>query len=165
MTLQMTARLFGSVAASADGAAVAAAPDIQAAMEWLQGTASGQCDLLYSKAHSIAASGNTTIDLSGTLAGVFGANVVFARVYGIIVKAAAANVNDVLVGGNGSNPFVGFWADATDITRVAPGGIFMNARPLVGWTVTGGSNDILKFANSSSGSAVDFTVGIVGASA
>lgn len=129
------------------------------------GTAAGSADTVYAEeAYSIAASGSQNFDLSGALTDPLGGAAVFAKVDAIVVKAAAANTNNVLVGGAASNGFVGPFADATDILSVKPGGQVTLYAGTAGWTVTAGTGDILKIANSSSGSAVVFDLVIIGRS-
>ena len=129
------------------------------------GTAAGSADTVYAEeAYSIAASGSQNFDLSGALTDPLGGSAVFAKVDAIIVKAASANTNNVLLGGASSNAFVGPFADATDILAIKPGGQVTLFAGTAGWTVTAGTGDILKIANSSSGTRVLFDLVIIGRS-
>lgn len=126
------------------------------------GNGSGQVDKHFTDTRTIAASGSDSLDLSGSLANALGATTVFAKVLAIRVRAAAANTNNVVVGGAGSNTFTGPFADATDKISIPPGGEFTIVHPTTGWTVTAGTGDILLIANSSSGSSVDYDIEIIG---
>jgi hypothetical protein len=130
------------------------------------GTAASQQDLsYYAEAVSIAASGSTNYDLNGSLTDDFGDAVDFAKVTAIIVKASASNTNSVVIGAAASNAFTGPFGSTTHTIAVPPGGTAMLLAPVGGWTVTAGTGDILKVANSSSGSAVVFDIAILGRSA
>lgn len=129
------------------------------------GTGLNQADKIFSDTRTLAASGTETLDVSGVLADALGATLTMARVKGILVAAAVGNTNNVLVGG-GSNPLLGYVADATDIVVVRPGGLFLWLAPdAVGAAVTAATGDLLKVANSSSGTGVTYDVVIIGASA
>lgn len=133
----------------------------------LNGTSAGQSDLAYcDEALTIAASSNTDIDLAGSLADPLGAAVVFARIDAIIIKAAAGNTNNVVVGAAASNGFVGPFGASTHTIAVRPGGILaLYAGSSTGWTVTAGTGDLLRIANSGAGSSVACDVLIIGRSA
>lgn len=130
------------------------------------GTAAGSADTVYAEeAYSIAASGSQNFDLSGSLTDPLGGAAVFVKVDAIVVKAASTNTNNVLLGGAASNGFVGPFADATDILAIKPGGQVTLYAGSAGWGVTAGTGDILKVANSGSGTAVVFDMVIIGRSA
>lgn len=125
------------------------------------GTGTGKANAIWSDTRTIAASSSENLDLAGVLADAFGNALTFTKVKAIMVKAAAANTNDVHVGGAASNGFTAPFADATDIAKVKPGGVFLWVYP-AGATVTASTGDILKMANSSSGTGVTYDIIIVG---
>jgi len=130
------------------------------------GTAAGQADQIWSDTRTITASGTDALDLAGSLVDALGATLTFARVKGLIVVAAAANTNDVVIGGAASNTFVNWVGDATDKVKVKPGGVFCLFAPAAtGYPVTAATGDQLLIANSSSGTSVTYDVVIIGASA
>lgn len=130
-----------------------------------QGTASGAADIVYADTKTIAASSSYSLDLVGTQdQNVFGVNLAFAKIKGIWIKAAAANTNSVVVG-NGTNPFVGPFSAGTITITIPPGGELLLTAPAGGWACTGGASDVLKLANSSSGTGVDCDILIWGTSA
>lgn len=130
------------------------------------GTSAGQCDLVYAlDDQSIAASGTLDIDLSGSLTDPLGASVVFAKVDAIILVASASNTNNVVIGAAASNQFVGPFGAATHTIAVRPGGEITLWASGAGWSVTAGTADILRLANSGAGSAVVFDLVILGRSA
>lgn len=137
--------------------------DFSALTIFTAGAGAGQANYLYeAKAVSIAASGNTTLDLSGGLLDVLGNSLVLTAVKGIYITADATNTNDVLIGPGASNPFTGPFGGTTPTVAVRPGGKAIFIAPSTGWTVTAGTGDIIKIANSSSGTAVLFTIRIWG---
>lgn len=130
------------------------------------GTATNQADLIFSDNRTITASGTDALDLAGSLVDALGVTLSFARVKGLIVVAAAANVNDVVIGGAASNTFINWVGDATDKIKVKPGGVFCLFAPgATGYPVTAATGDQLLIANSSSGTSVTYDVVIIGASA
>lgn len=128
------------------------------------GTTAQNADLIHIDRITIAASSNTTKDLAGSLLDPLGNACVFAKIKAIIVKASAANTNDVVVGA-GTNPFNGPLGGTTPTVSVPPGGQFLVSAPAGGWPVTAGTGDVLQFANSSSGTSVVFDVILIGTSA
>lgn len=129
------------------------------------GTGANQADLMFSDKRTLSASASENLDLAGGLADAFGATLTFATVKAIMIKAAAGNTNDVVVGGAASNAFVGPFGGTTPTVAVKPGGFLLLFAPATGWTVTASTGDILKVANSSSGSAVTYDVVLLGTSA
>lgn len=136
------------------------------ASQLASGTGAGQADLVFSDTRTLAASASESLDLAGSLVDALGATLTFARVKGLIVVAAAANTNDVVIGGATSNAFVGPFADATDKIKVKPGGtIALWAPGATAYPVTAGTGDLLQIANSAAGTSVTYDVIIIGASA
>jgi hypothetical protein len=135
------------------------------AHEMESGTTTGKADKIFADQRTLAASATENLDLAGALTDPLGAALTFARVKAILIKAAAGNTNNVVVGGAGSNPFAGPFADATDKVAIPPGGVFLVTAPAAGWTVTAGTGDILLVANSGAGTPVTYDVFIVGTSA
>ena len=129
------------------------------------GTTDGKADRAYADQGSIIASGEIAIDLAGSLIDVFGEALTFAKVKAILVRAGDANVNDVEVGGAGSNAFAGPFGDASDIVKVRPGGYAVLWAPKAGWAVTAGTGDQLRLGNGGSGSAVAYEILVLGTSA
>jgi len=129
------------------------------------GTGVGFADKLYYAQRTIAASSTENLDLAGALTDPLGATITCAKVKSLTFVAAAGNTNSVVVGGAGSNTFVGPFADATDKISIPPGGAITLTHPGAGWTVTASTGDILLVANSSSGSGVTYDVLITCATA
>lgn len=166
MTLSVNASITGTLARTADLSEVSARlVSAASALAYAQGTASAECDLVYADSDTIAASSSVNLDLAGSLLTPLGTACVFVKVKAIMVIADAANTNDVVVGGADSNGFLGPFGGATHTAAIKPGGCLVIAAPSGGWTVTAGTGDILKIANSSSGTGVNYSIVILGASA
>lgn len=135
------------------------------AQEFEDGTGVAQCDTFFSDTRTLSASATENLDLSGSLGAPLGGSAVFADVKVLRVRAAAGNTNNVVIGGAGSNTWVGPFANATDKISIPPGGCFEVVHPGAGWTVTASTGDILLVANSGSGTSVSYDIEIAGGSA
>lgn len=131
----------------------------------LSGTTAGKADQFFSDQRTLSASSSENLDLAGGLTDAFGAALTFVKVKAILVKAADANVNDVVIGGAASNAFVGPLGGTTPTVAVKPGGWAAFFAPGDGWTVTASTGDILKMANGGSGSSVTYDIVVIGTSA
>lgn len=124
------------------------------------GSGAGLASKLFSDTRTLAASGTENLDLAASLIDAFGQTLTFAHVKAIFVKAHADNVNDVVLGGAGSNPFLGPWG-ATGTHAVRPGGFVMLA-DANGFAVTAATGDLLKVLNGGSGTGVTYDIVIIG---
>lgn len=165
VNVDLTAQLQGSYTATNDLGSVVFNFNQRAFSQLAPGTAVGRADRLFSDTRTLAASGTENLDLAGVLTDPFGATLTFLKVKAIYIKAAAGNTNNVCVGGHASAAFTGPFSDATDVICIPPGGVLMLVHPGAGWTVTATTADMLKIANSSSGTGVDYDVLILGTSA
>ncbi len=134
------------------------------------GTGVGQADRIWDDTRTLGASATEDLDLSGAaLLDPTGAAVVFARVKFLAVFAAAANVNEVLVGAN----VVNGWATlispngaAGGVIHVRPGtGFAAWATDATGYVVTAGTGDLLHIANGGAGTGVTYDIVVIGCSA
>jgi hypothetical protein len=129
------------------------------------GTDANEANRIYHATRTLAASANEDLDLSGVLLDPLGDTLTFARVKALIVSAAAANTNNVIVGGAGTNTFINWVSDATDKIIVRPSGVFcVIASDITAYVVTAGTGDLLRVANSGAGSSVTYDITIIGAS-
>jgi len=130
------------------------------------GTGAGQIDTFYAGVVTIAASGSATLTLQGSLVDQFGNSVSFGHVKAILLVAAAGNANDCQIGPGASTPFAGPWSGTSPLTAVSPGETYLQTKgqgTAAGWAVTS-STDVLKLANSGSGTSVTCDVYIAGTS-
>lgn len=166
LTSKLTVSLAATQVVTRDLVPVRAPLSYAFASQLASGTAAGQADLAFSDTRTLAASASESLDLAGGLTDALGASLTFARVKGLVVVAAAANTNDVVIGGAASNAFVGPFADATDKIKVKPGGtISLWAPGATAYPVTAGTGDLLQVSNSGAGTSVSYDVIIIGASA
>lgn len=131
------------------------------------GTGVGLADKLFQDTRTLAASATEDLDLAGVLLDPFGAAITFARIKGIIVAAAPGNTNNVLVGAASATQ----WAtllNAAGVVTLRPGAVFAafaGDADATGYTVTAGTGDLLKVANSAGGTSVSYDIVLIGASA
>ena len=95
----------------------------------------------------------------------YGNTITFVRVKGLLVVAAAANTNNVVVGAAAGSPWVGM-LNSTGTITLPPG--YWHAgggSGAGGWPVVATTGDLLKIANSGAGTSVTYDIVIVGASA
>lgn len=129
------------------------------------GSGANQANKLFVDTRTLAASATENLDFSGALTDPLGAAVVYTKIRGILVRAAAANTNDVIVGGLLTGAFglaSPFGLDGSSV-KVKPGGVFLLVAPDVnGYAVTAGSADLLKIANSAAGTGVTYDIVVLG---
>jgi len=166
LNLTVEAQIKGYYRGPNDLAAPQQVFSLSEALKLVTGTAAEQADLVFSDTRTLAASASESLDLAGGLADAFGQTLTFVEVVAVLIKAAEGNTNDVVVGGAPSNTLASFFGDATDKVLVKPGGLLLLAAPgNPAYAVTASTGDILKVANSSSGSAVTYDIVVVGRSA
>lgn len=167
MTLSatLTAKLLAEQSSALDLGVVAFDLNEIKSIALADGTGADQADQLWTDQRTISASSNDDLDLAGSLTNALGATATFARIRALYVEAALGNTNNVVVGG-GTNPFVNWVADGTDKVIVRPGGVLLLAnRDATGYAVTASTGDVLRIANSGSGTSVTYNVAILGCSA
>lgn len=165
--MALTTTIRAAFKADLEGSNDLATPKINipfhADIKWLTGTTANRADLLFADTRTIAASGSENLDLAGALLDPLGATITMATVKAILVRAAAANTNNVHIG-NGTSPVAGIFGATADFIVVAPGGAFLWADP-DGVTVTATTADQIGVANSGAGTSVTYDIMIIGASA
>jgi hypothetical protein len=158
---RITAGISGTNAATSGLTSPAETLALSASWSPANGTATQQASKVWVSQRTLSASSSESLDLAGVLTDSFGATLTFATVKAVYVKAASGNTNNVEIGGAASNQ-VPLFKDVSDIVVVKPGGAFMWFAPGTGATVTAATGDILKAANSSSGTSVTYDIVIVG---
>lgn len=131
-------------------------------IDYPSGTSSGQVSKCFTDTRSLGSGATENLDLAGGLTDALGTTLTFAVVKAIEIRALSTNTNNVEVGGAATMGFAGWFKSITDIVVIPPGGQFSICHPGAGWTVTAGSGDLLKIANSSTGSTVSYKIKIVG---
>lgn len=167
--MALTSKLIAQIIATESGTLDLGTKQAKVSASYSQdlasGTGSAAADMIWTDERTITASSNEDLDLAGSLAGAFGNTLTFAKIKAILVIANSANTNDVVVGGAGSSAFTGPFNANTSTVSIKPGGVFMIGHPGTGWTVTATSGDLLRVANSSSGTSVTYKIVLIGTSA
>jgi hypothetical protein len=134
----------------------------------VDGVAAGQADLLFADTRTLAASANEDLDLAGTmLQDPLGADLSFLRVKALLVVAAPANVNNVVVGNSATATWIPLLG-ATGTVTLRPGAAFAafaGAADATGYAVVATTGDLLRVTNSGAGSTVSYDILVIGASA
>jgi hypothetical protein len=167
ITTRATANAAITARNTIDLGATSANQALSLAVDLANGTGAGQADLAFTDTRTLAASATEDLDLAGALANPFGVAQVFARVKLLVIKADAANTNNVQVTRPASNGFPLFLA-ASDGIALRPGEFLMLAAgdaDAVGHVVTAGTGDLLTITNSAAGTSVSYSVMVVGCSA
>lgn len=127
------------------------------------GTGAGQADLIWHDQRTLTASSTEDLDLAGgSLTNAFGTALTFVKVRGLIVYAATANTNNVVIGGDANSvPFLGA---AANTKPIQPGGLYVDFAP-AGYTVTAATGDIIQVANGGAGTSVTYDIIVLGTSA
>lgn len=164
--MSVNARVLIDIAGTLAGVNDLGAPVMPFALrdsaDFTPGTLAGQANIVFADNRSIAASSNDDLDLNGTLPAVFDGTVNLVSVKSVAIRAAATNVNDLIVGGAPTNTFIGPFGAAAQTFRIRPGDVLAFTARNTGWTVTPGTCDILRIANSGAGSAVVYDIIIIG---
>jgi hypothetical protein len=127
------------------------------------GTGANQAKSLFSDTRTLAASATENLDLVAVLIDAFGSAITFTKIKALIIKASAANTNDVVVGGHATAACFSFFNAATDKVRVKPGGMMVLVAPdAAGYAVTATTADMLTITNSGAGTGVTYDVIIIG---
>lgn len=129
------------------------------------GTGANKARTIFSDQRTLTASSTEDIDLSGALTDAMGQTITMTKMKAFVVKAASANTNNVVIGGNPSNgfPMYGVFADTTDAVSVKPGGMFVYVSPdASGVGVSAGSADTFKIANSAGSTSVTYDIVVIG---
>ncbi len=128
------------------------------------GTGAGQADMVFADQRTLTASTTEDLDVAaGALTDAFGATFTIADLHVLMVCAAAANTNNVVLGGDVNE--VPYLDTAATTLSIKPGGCFQFADPsAAGVTVTAATGDIIQLANSGAGTSVTYDIIIVGSS-
>ena len=167
MATTLTARLALSLSAeltkSLDVGNAAYPATLGVTNVFTNGTGADQANELFTDTRTITASSSENLDLAGVLTDAFGTTLSFTKVKALVITAAAANVNDVVVGGHPTAAFFPMFGAANDTVNVKPGGTLVLVAPdATGYPVVATTADMLTVANSAGGTSVTYTIAIVG---
>jgi hypothetical protein len=130
------------------------------------GVGADQADVLFHDQRTVGNGANDDLDLTALSHSIYGSAVAFsfAKVKGILVINLSTTASDVLrVGGAGAGaafatPFNG--SDTAQV-EVPADGCLLLVNKKNGWTVTGGTGDVLRIQNPG-GAAINYRIVIVG---
>jgi hypothetical protein len=162
LVTKIKARITALLTSTADHCTPQASPELDLSFDMATGTGANQANQVFSDQRTINASSSEELDLSGVLANVLGATIAFTAVKAILIRALAANVNNVVVGNAAATQFLGGFGAAANTWSIPPGGFFFVTAPAGGWTVANASTDKLKIANSGAGTAVVYDIIVIG---
>lgn len=128
------------------------------------GTGANQADRAFSDTRTLGASATEDLDLAGVLTDAFGAVITFAKIKAIVIKAAAANTNNVNLSRPAGATGVPLFLAISDGLIIPPGYTFAWFGPGTGITVTPTSGDLFTLTNSAGGTGVTYDVVIIGTS-
>lgn len=126
------------------------------------GTSADQANMMWADTRTLTASSSENLDVAGGLTNGFGDTITFTRLKGIIIFAAAANTNNVLVGGDAASIST-LTGNINDIVVIRPGGFLALCSPdATGYAITATTADILKIANSAGSTSVTYDIILIG---
>lgn len=165
LSTTITARVQATLSSALDLATASVPLDSHQRLTWTSGTGNDQADLIWHDRRTLAASGTEDLDLAGGLTSALGAALTFAEIKALLIVAAGANTNNVVVSRPAANG-VPLFAAAGDAIPVTPGGMLLWASPDDGKVaVTAGTGDLITITNSAAGTSVTYDVVIIGVSA
>lgn len=166
LTSRLSVSLGATLTAALDLAEASVPLKAGAAFTLADGSGANQANRIWHDRRTLAASATEDLDLAGVLTDPFGATISFARIRAMLIKAAAANANNLIVGNASANGFISWVGGATHTVTVRPGGLLLLVAPdATAYAVTAATADLLKVANSAGGTSVTYDVVLLGSSA
>ncbi len=133
------------------------------------GTGADQADKVWHDQRTVAASSNDDLDLTNLTSTIFGSTVTinFVKIKAILlINTSTTSGDELRLGGAGAvgNAFAApFNGDQDAVVYVGADSSLLLSIISVGWTVTGGTADILRI-NNPTGNAITYRIAIVGTS-
>ncbi len=129
---------------------------------YASGTQNNQQDRVFTDRRTVVAGTPDSLDLSGTLAGLYGTTS-FVEVRGLVFinRSTSAKLE---IGGGSNSAWSGLFKANGDIIIVPPSGLWVWTSPLdgQGLQITGGTGDLLQVVSASG--SIEYDVGIWGVS-
>ncbi len=172
LTTEFNLSLVATLTKARDLSIIASDPlSVSERIRYATGTGAGQADRLFYDERTINASSSEDLDLVGSLLDGFGDTYSPVRIKGLWIKAAPVsgtlNTNNVVVGGASATQWAALLGTTGTVT-LRPGSVFSvfaSEADATGYVCAAGATDLLKVANSSSGTSVTYQIAIIGASA
>lgn len=166
LTVNYSLRLRGDLANTAyDIGSANYSLDYSISKNYTNGNTTGLANAVFSDTRTIANETNDDLDLTAGLVNAYGTTIVLTKIKTIVIEAAATNTDVISIGAAGANPFVGWFADTTDIINIPAGASIALHHPGAGWNVAVDSADILRIANLGTTGTLSYSIVIVGTTA
>lgn len=127
------------------------------------GAGANACNQLYHSEGSIAAGGNTTIDLAGSLTNQFGTTITFARIKLLYLKNISSTAGTTIRARSGASNGWNTAFAATGPIINKDGFLLLYAADATGYTVTAATGDIFRIDNNDGANAAAYELVIGGA--
>lgn len=157
--------LSATLTAALDLASASSPLNIRRALDFANGNGAGQANVIWSDRRTLAASAVDTLDLAGGgLVDAFGVAIAPARIRGLMIYSAPANLNNLTLFGNAAAvPILN--TVATTIT-LPPGGLFLLTKPdAAGMVVTPTTGDLVLVTNAAGTNSVTYDIALLGCAA
>lgn len=163
LTARVQMSVVGELLNALDVGSVSYPVNYGANYNFADGTGADQAKNVFTDTRTLTASATENLDLAGVLTDAFGAVITFTKIKALIIKADAANTNNVVIGNHATAAFFPMFGAATHTTNVKPGGMVAFVAPdATGLAVTATTADLLMVTNSGAGTSVIYTIIIIG---
>lgn len=126
------------------------------------GSSSGNCNIAWNDTRTLGAGATENLDLAGGLTRG-GYTYTFTAVQTILIEVTTTDT--LTVGNTAATQFVGPFGAATHTITIPVGGCALFHHGVAGWTVTGGSADLLLMTAGASGCTYEITIVGIGTKA
>lgn len=136
-------------------------------IDWENGTGDNQVNGMYRRVETLLPNTETALDMAGSLVDVFGQTLTFATIKEIKLVNTGTAAAQIIKFGQLGTPTSGnlltdiFDGLTTARLKVLAGGMLHLVAPLTGYTVTGGSADVILISNEGA-AAVGYEIVIKG---
>jgi hypothetical protein len=162
----LNAGIVGLLTGAVDIGDVSHSLSFSPSIVFTDGAGANQIQRIFADTRTLAASANEDLDLAGGLTDAIGQTITLARVRGLLIRASAANINNVIVGNAATNGWITAFGGAAHTMTIRPGGLVLLAAPdATGYAVTAATGDLLRIANSAGTTGVTYDIVILGATA
>jgi len=167
LAVELQTRLRWLFSDSLDLSTVADSSGVEYEKNLADGTGDDQVDKIWHDQRVLGAATNDDLDLTALTNTLFGSTITinFAKVKSVlIVNTSTTSGDELRVGAAASDPFTPpFNGGATSVVEVGADSALLLSSNKDGWTVTGGSSDVLRIANPG-GNSITYNIVIVGTS-
>lgn len=127
------------------------------------GTSADNANRMWIDTRTLTASSSEDLDVAGGLVDAFGDTITFTKLRGVIVSAAAANTNNVVVLGDAVAGITSMTGAMAQTITVRPGGtVALIANDTTGYAITATTADLLQVANSAGSTSVTYDIILIG---